>query len=532
VSFDPMQVPTAERTVPSMLARGASLWPDKTALETHSATLTYAQLAQRSYEVAGGLAALGITRGGAVAIMLPNCVEHVLTWFGASCLGAAEVPINTALPPEQVGYIIEHSEAEVIVLESQYIEHLSAAASELSRLRVVVVVGDMPEPGKLEFEVKAFAELSAHPAVEPSHVGPGDVLGVMYTSGTTGHPKGVLVSQAQTYGRMLPGGPGAPGSEDRTLVVLPIYHVIGQCRALYNTLIVGGTAVLEPRFSASRFWDICRTTRATFVPLVGAMVSYLLNQPVREEERDHVVRHIALGTTSPDLEEFQRRFDIPEISMSYGLTEAGGVLVGPAEPAGCGFVRSDFEARLVDELGLGVPPGETGELVLRGRDPWSTMIGYFKDAEATVAKTGNLWLHTGDLMWQREDGMFMFAGRRSDRIRVRGENVSPGDVENAIRKVVDIVDVAVVGVDSTAPGAAVGDQEVLAAIVPQAGTTIDPERLIEALTRHLPKYALPRFVSLHDALPKTDATQRVQRNVLAKQDLSAVWDRQAITSAN
>jgi crotonobetaine/carnitine-CoA ligase len=262
------------------------------------------------------------------------------------------------------------------------------------------------------------------------------------------------------------------------------------------------------------------------------MVSYLLNQPVREEDRGHAVRHIALGTTSPDLEEFRHRFNIPEISMSYGLTEAGGVLVGPAEPAGCGFVRPDFEARLIDELGLEVPPGETGELVLRGREPWSTMIGYFKDAEATVAKTSNLWLHTGDLMWLREDGMFMFVGRRSDRIRVRGENVSPGDVEDAIRRVVDIADVAVVGVDATAPGAAVGDQDVLAAIVPHAGVTIDPGELIEALANLLPKFALPRFVSLHDALPKTDATQRIQRNVLAKQDLSALWDREAVTGAN
>src|SRR5262249_35902141 len=161
-------------------------------------------------------------------------------------------------------------------------------------------------------------------------------------------------------GRMWPGGPGTPTADDRTLVVLPIYHVIGQCRGLYNTLIAGGTAVLEERFSASRFWSIARQHEITFVPLIGVMVSYLLRQQPRRADRDHPVRHVALGTTSPQLEEFRDRFGIGELSMSCGLTEAGGVLVGPAEPVGCGYLRPDFEARLVDENDVEVPPGSVG----------------------------------------------------------------------------------------------------------------------------------------------------------------------------
>jgi crotonobetaine/carnitine-CoA ligase len=253
-----------------------------------------------------------------------------------------------------------------------------AVADRLTGVKTLVVRGDAATASDLPFTVLGFEALRTHQPAEQARVGPQDTLGIVYTSGTTGMPKGVMVSQAQTYGRMWPGGPGTPGPDDRTLVVLPIYHVIGQCRALYNTLIAGGTAVLRPRFSASRFWDTARRYEITFAPLVGIMVTYLLRQPERGDDRDHPVRHIALGTTSAQLERFRDRFAVPEISMSYGLTEAGGVLVGPAEPVGCGFLRPDVEGRLVDEHDVEVAPGEVGELVLRPTEPWTTMTGYYR----------------------------------------------------------------------------------------------------------------------------------------------------------
>ena len=511
------------RTVPAMLRRGADEWPDKTALVCGTVELTYAELRERSNRVAAGLAGLGVDAGSAVALMLGNSIEHVLAWFGASCRGAMEVPLNTSFQPPQIAYILEHSEARVLVVEPEYLDRISAVAAQLTQLKTVVVCGDAPAGTDLPFEVVAFDTLLDHGSVEPSPVGPGDPLGILYTSGTTGTPKGVVVSQAQTYGRMWPGGPGTPGHDDRTLVVLPVYHVIGQCRALYNTLIVGGTAVLVPRFSASRFWETCREHAITFVPLVGVMVTYLLAQPESPADRDHQVRHVALGTTNPDLETFRERFGLREISMSYGLTEAGGILVGDAEPTGCGFLRPDFEARLVDEQDVEVDPGEVGELVLRPLEPWGAMMGYFKEPQATLDKWRNLWLHTGDLMWKRDDGMYVFAGRRADRIRIRGENVSPSAVEHEITSFAGITDCAVVGIDVAGPDASVGEQEILAAVVAEGDLAL--ERLVEHLESRLPSYAVPRYFSVHDKLPRTDATQRVQRKVLADQDRSTLWDR-------
>ncbi|MFI6348603.1 AMP-binding protein [Streptomyces sp. NPDC050560] len=520
--------PLPERTVPAVLARGAARRPDKAAVETETGTHTYRSLYEDARRVAAGLAALGVGAGDTVALMLGNTAEHVLTWFGASCRNAAEVPLNTSFTPTQLAYVLAHSAARVAVVDAEYLPLFAELTTAIPALETLVVCGEGAAdiPGA-PWRTVPFATLLSHAPAQPSPVGPGDTLGILYTSGTTGMPKGVVVSQAQTYGRMWPGGPGTPTADDRTLVVLPLYHVIGQCRGLYNTLIAGGTAVLRPKFSASRFWDTCRAQRITFAPLVGVMVSYLLARPQGADDRDHPVRHIALGTTSPELDRFRERFGVPRLSVSYGLTEAGGVLVGEAETAGCGRLRPDFDALLVDENDLPVAPGEVGELLLRSREPWGTMTGYHKMPAETAARWRNLWLHTGDLMWRRDDGTYMFSGRRSERIRVRGENVSPSEVERELAAHPAVAECTVLGVPADGADAAVGEQEVMAALVAAPGHTVDLPALVAHLERSLPPFAVPRYFRLYDRLPRTDATHRVRRSAIAAEPRTTAWDRRA-----
>ena len=513
-----------ERTVPAVLARGRQQWPEKPAIEAEGIVLTYRTLYENSLRVAAGLASVGIGSGDCVALMMGNVVEHVLAWFGASCRNAIEVPLNTSFTPVQMSYVLEHSEARILFIEDQYLPLLAELAGKLTALQTVVVSGSGHHRPQLPWRQIEFGELLAHPPATPASVGPADALGILYTSGTTGMPKGVVVSQAQTYGRMWPGGPGTPTQADRSLIVLPIYHVIGQCRGLYNTLIAGGTVVLAPRFSASGFWDTCRQHRITFVPIVGVMVSYLLAQPPTPQDRDHPVRHVALGTTSPQVDEFRERFGIAKVSMSYGLTEAGGVLVGDAEPTGCGFLRPDFEARLVDDQDAPVAEGEVGELVLRAREPWATMTGYFKMPAETAERWRNLWLHTGDLMWRRDDGMFMFAGRIAERIRVRGENVSPAEVEHQLAAHPAVAECSVLGISAAGTEGDVGEQEILAAVVLEAGQRIEFAELAAYLGQRLPHFAVPRYYHLFERLPRTAATHRVQRSVIAAESRGTAWD--------
>ena len=524
-----------QRTVPHVLERGARLWPRRPAMADAERELTYAELYTASRRVAGGLAALGVGAGDRVALLLGNTITHVLSWFGTSLCNAIEVPLNPALRDYQIEFILADSGASVLVADGRFAELLSMVLPRLAAPPAVVLCAASPEQHEcletlLTVPVVPFELVAAHEPAHPALVRPQDPLGILYTSGTTGTPKGVVVSQAQTYGRMWPGGPGTPGEQDRTLVVLPIHHVIGQCRGLYNTLIVGGSVVLERRFSAARFIETCRRHHITFVPLVGVMVSYLLDRPPAAGDTDHTLRHVALGTTNPRLEEFRSRFGIAEVSMSYGLTEAGGVLVGPAEPEGCGYLRPDFQARLVDENDVEVAPGEVGELVLRPTEPWTMMNGYFNQPQQTLDRWRNLWLHTDDLMSRRPDGMYVFAGRRAERIRIKGENVAPAEIEEQITQHPAVRECAVVGIEAGAVG--VGDQEILAAVVPADGAVLLLDELAAFLTGRLPMYAVPRYFRIFDALPRTDATQRVQKTAIAEQAAADMWDRKLARSAD
>jgi crotonobetaine/carnitine-CoA ligase len=512
--------PLEERTVLHVLQRGASEAPERTALVDESRSSTYAEVLDAALRMAGGFAALGVGRQEPVLLMLDNHADHAMSWFGLSCLAAVEVPVNVALRGEQLEHVIRDSGAKVMVVEDHYVERLHGLDEALRGLTHLVVRGELPE-GRLPVAVERFAVLAGAPAATPCESHPWDVSGVLYTSGTTGRAKGVLVTQAQTYGRMWPNGPGSPEPGDVTLVPLPIYHVIGQCRGLYNTLISLGTAVVLPRFSASTFWDSCRRYGATYAALVGVMGTYVMRQPATDRDRDHPLERICVGTTFPEVEQFRERFGV-EVFSSYGLTEAGGVLVGRAEPTGCGWVRPDVEARLVDEVDRDVAPGDPGELLLRPTEPWTFMAGYHNRPDATVEKWRNLWLHTGDVMRQREDGQLIFVDRRVDTIRRRGENISTFEVEHQILLHPAVTECAVVAVreDGREP-------EVKAVVVLAEGEQVDPVDLTAWMSERIPHYAVPRFLEFLPELPRTPSTQRVTKSELVARGTEHAWDRQA-----
>jgi crotonobetaine/carnitine-CoA ligase len=511
--------PLEERTVLHVLQRGARDAAGVTALVDEQRELTYAEVLDEALRVGGGFAGLGVERQEPVLLMLDNHVDHAMAWFALSCIAAVEVPVNVALRGDQLAHVIKDSGAKVLVIEAHYLDRLEGLTDAIAGLTHVVVRGSAGAQGG--YGARTYLSLADSPAAVPADSYPWDTSGILYTSGTTGRAKGVVVTQAQTYGRMWPSGPGSPEPGDVTLVTLPIYHVIGQVRGLYNSMISMGTAVLLPRFSASTFWDSCRRYGATYAPLVGVMGTYLMRQSPSESDRDHPLQRICVGTTFAEVEEFRPRFGV-EVFSSYGLTEAGGVLVGRAEPTGCGWVRPDVEARLVDEVDRDVQPGEAGELLLRPTEPWTFMAGYHNRPDATVEKWRNLWLHTGDVMRQRPDGQFVFVDRRADTIRRLGENISTFEVESQILAHPAVAECAVVAVRE-----GTDEPEVKAALVPVEGQRIDPVEMTAWLVDRLPHYAVPRFLEFLPELPRTPSTQRVTKADIVARGARTAWDRQA-----
>lgn len=516
--------PVSERTLPATLNRGLQRQPDKLALVDDHTRLTYADIWTQGHGVAGGLRRLGVQRQEPVAVMLDNHVDHALAWFGTGCMAAIEVPVHTAFKGSMLSYVLNDCGARVAIVEDRYCERFAAVA-DLQTLETIVVrggTGSALPPGR--FRVESFEDLMDGDPAEPTPVGPHDLAAIMYTSGTTGPSKGVMVTQAQSYMRLPPEQCGMAQADDVVFVTLPLFHVVAQSCSVHNALIAGATSVILDGFHVSTFWQDVHRHGATLTTLLGAMANFLFQQPPRPEEADNPLRGIVMVPLLPEVEKFKQRFGV-EICSSYGLTEATSPLVvpfgGPLVPRGCGWVRPDYEARVVDADDLDVGVDQVGELLLRAKDPWSIMAGYWNKPEATVAAWRNLWLHTGDLFTRDEDGQLFFVDRRKDAIRRRGENVSSYEVEAEINRHPAVLESAVVGVPSPD-----GEQEIKAVVALKPGATLTEEELLTYLAERLPYFMVPRFLRLVEEVPKTP-TQKINKVPLVSEDIALAWDREA-----
>lgn len=506
--FRPLPPATA-RTLPAVMARALAACPDRIALRDPQRALSYAALQAEALALAGGFAALGVGPRQPVLLMLDNHADYVACWLALGLTGRIEVPVNTAYIGTILAHVINTSGAEVMVLEAAYLPALLEVAPTLTRLKALVLRGPAGAevPG---FAVIDFARLPTTP--EPvAEVAPQDLMAIMYTSGTTGLSKGVRVTHAHAYGYCAPEVYGACGPGDVALVLLPLFHIGGQWKGVYNALIAQATAVVLPRFSASRFWDDVRRYQVTYTMLLGAMVEFLDRQPARPDDADHTLRRIVMVPVIATLDRFKVRFGIPTVSTGYGSTEASLVLLSPtggAEPGKIGWPRPDFEVRLVDEHDNEVPEGAAGELVLRPREPWVIMAGYHDMPEVTAAAWRNLWFHTGDMMRRDARGIFSFVDRVSDTLRRRGENVSSFEVEREIYAHPAVKECAVVATASDA-----SEDDILACVVPVAGTDLDAAGLHAFLSGRLPRFMVPRYIRLMDDLPKTP-TEKIRKQQL------------------
>ena len=499
----------------------------KTAIITEHEEITYDQLDARINSVGNAFVHMGVSKNDKVCVMLPNRPEFLYTWWGNAKLGGVTVPLNTALKGESLRYIIDHSDAETIVLSQRFVPVLTEIRQSLPQLKRLIVLRESdPQADPMPTDTIDFQELLSAPTASPMReINSEDIDSIMYTSGTTGLPKGVVHRHSRCYGGFILPIVTGYGATDRVYNTLPLFHVGGQ-NMVWMALVSDTSVALAERFSASRFWDDVRRYDATFTLFLGAMIPILMKQPPRSNDADNPLR-IALSAAAPKnvWDAFEQRFNSKIVEL-YSQTEGGFIINTDAQAEGkvgsMGKPGAGYEMQIVDANDQELPPGAVGELIYRPKDN-RTLTEYYKNPEATAEKTRGGWIRSGDLAYQDADGYFFFVDRKNDFMRRRGENISSFEVEKIVNRHPDVLESAAYAVPSE-----LGEDDVMVAIVPQPGKRIDPTEFMAYCETNMTYFMIPRYVRMVVAFPKT-ATERTMKYQLKTEGVTAdTWDREAV----
>ncbi|MGU3586572.1 AMP-binding protein [Rhodococcus sp. C26F] len=514
-----------DRTMPRAFARVMSTSPDKTAfVEADGTEWTYRGTVARSLQVAAGLLELGVNPRESVALMLDNSFDFLCLAFGLGLSGRVQVPVNTAYKGQFLAHILRDSGARVLVMEDRYADRLTALEADVPDLETVVIRGgDGTALRSTRFDVVTLDDLLVRDPAPIAESRPADLMAIMYTSGTTGLSKGVEISHAHAYTYASREDSARPNSDDRILVFLPMFHLAGQWYGAYQSVIAGATAVLQPAFSVTKFWDWIREFDITETVMLGAVAELLQQAEPKSNDWDNPLTFAVMAPLASDFEGFRSRFGV-EVGAVYGMSELGAVMFSdpPGVVAGeAGRARSEYEFRLVDESGNDVPDGSTGELLVRAATSEQVMRGYHGLPEKTAETLVDGWVHTGDIFRRDAERRYYFIDRKKDALRRRGENVSSFEVERVINGHPDVLECAVVA----APSDLVED-EIKAVLVPREGRSIDLAALTTYLASHMPYFMVPRYFEIVSDLPKTP-TQKIQKHLLRGETGGTVWDRES-----
>jgi crotonobetaine/carnitine-CoA ligase len=514
-----------ERTIPHFLDRKVEANAAAIALRATDRELTYAEMLSQSLSVGTGLVELGVGRGDHVAVMMRNSLDFHLVWFGVNLIGAVEVPVNTEYRADGLAYILNDSRARVIVVDAEFLDRLAVIAGHLLHLELVVVRGT----GALDttWRQVGWADVAA---VTPDDsvravVDPGDLAAVMYTSGTTGPPKGVMLPHgcpimwAEETARHLRFQPGATH-----YCCFPMFHTLAQYFATMPALANDGTLALGERFSVSGFWDEVRRFGAGSANMMGSTVSLLNAAPARDDDAATPLT-LAFGAPAPAsiMPEFERRFGLQFVEI-YGSSEANVVLwntPGDAEPGTCGRPIGRFDVRLVDDNDDEVGDGDIGEIITRPHEPHSMMSGYYGLPDVTAAAFRNLWFHTGDLARRRPDGVYSFVDRKKDAIRRRGENISSWEIETVLNGHPAVAEALAFGVPSE-----FSEEDVMVVLVPK--TPDEPPAFADLITyceARMPGYMVPRYWEFTGDVPRTQTGKVEKYKVRSRGVTSDTIDR-------
>ncbi|MBB5916147.1 crotonobetaine/carnitine-CoA ligase [Nocardia transvalensis] len=492
-------------TIPALLVLRAEQCGDRIAVRAGSVAVSYRRLVCRASSMANALHANGIRAGDRVAAVLDNRIELIDLVLGCAWLGAVAVPLNVALRGDGLRHALAESGAGWVFVEPHHAGQVEATGFP----GVCWIAGSASAP--------RVDPAASEPPRDPAPVADLDLAAILFTSGTTGLPKGVRCPHAQFlwWGAGVGRSLGVEAG-DVLYNCLPLFHT-NALGSLFQALVWRGTFVLGERFSATDYWRRVEESGATVTYLLGAMVAILMNRPPSPNDRAHrATRALSPATPAHLYEPFRTRFGI-DLVDGFGTTETNlviGSLPGHRRDGFLGTVMDGYEAAVVDG-GRPAPDGTPGELMVRSLRRGAFAAGYLGDP---VPAEG-AWLRTGDRVIRDADGWFRFVDRLKDVIRRRGENISATEVESVLAQHPAVAQVAVFPVPS-----ALAEDEVMAAIVPRDGAAFDPADLLRFAERHLAYFALPRYLDLVPALPLTETGKVRKQELRARGVGPATWD--------
>jgi long-chain acyl-CoA synthetase len=512
-----------------LLEQTAARYPERPATLFFGATLTYRGLDERANRFAHGLLRLGVQRGDRVALMLPNCPQFLIAFYGALKAGAVVTAVNPLYTPRELEYQLNDAKAETLLTLSKFYPTVEAVRASTALRRVIVtnIKEYLPAVRRTLFtwfkekrdghrvalprqaptywfhEVLAAPSTASPPGIR---VDADDLALLQYTGGTTGRPKGAMLSHRALVANTLQIRAWLSDfreAAETMLLVLPLFHVFGLGACMSVMVHGAGTMILLPQFKTHDVLQALSRHRATLFPGVPSMYVALNNAPALPRLKLRSLRHCFSGA-APLPQEVQERFEAhtgARLVEGYGLTEANACIITPLrgrrKPGSIGVPVSDVEARIVDvETGTTtLPPGEVGELMLRCPQQ---MRGYWENADETAQVVRDGWLYTGDMARMDEEGFFFIVDRKKELILSGGFNVYPREVEEVLYRHPQVLEAAAIGV----PDAFLGEA-VKAFVVPRHGVSPTPEAIIEYCRQHLAPHKVPKQVELRQTLPKT-----------------------------
>ena len=517
-------------SIPALTAAAADRFGDQVAVINGDERLTYTELLDAAQTFGAALVAAGVGPGDRVSIWAPNSARWIISMLGIFQAGAVLVPINTRFKGTEAADILSRSHARALVtvtdfLGTDYVAMLEASGAELPDLQTIVVIdGPVPERATSwdSFTAAASDDARAEAVRRAAATGADDPSDILFTSGTTGVPKGVV----QTHGRTLQVATDWVAmagliAGDRYLMVNPYFHMFGLKAGILASVAAGATMLPEPVFDVDRALARVEAEGITVLPGAPTLYQSILDHPYRDKHDLSTLRVAVTGAADIPVELIRRIVDelpFATIITGYGLTEGGtAAATSPDDDVetiatSVGRPRPGIELRIVDDKGRAVPVGDAGEILLRG----GSIMSHYLDDPAATAQTlsPDGWLRTGDLGAIDPNGCLRIVGRAKDMFIVGGFNAYPAEIENALLRHPDIKQAAVIGI----PDERLGEVG-MAFVVTRAGSDVTPASIIEWSREQMANYKVPRAVELVDELP-LNATGKVMKEVLRERAAS------------